>query len=82
MTASELAHRRIRNQLLAAHPFGRPDEMVRWLCAVQAQDFRAALWAVGRRLPGSTEVEVENALAEGRIVFREPHSPYGPGCIR
>jgi hypothetical protein len=40
--------------------------------AVQAQDYLAALWAVGVRMPGATEAGIELALAERRIVRTWP----------
>lgn len=43
-------------------------ELVKWLLAVQAQDPLAARWAVGARVPGTTERDVITALDEGRIV--------------
>lgn len=48
--------------------------MVRWLCAVQAQDYFGALWAIGVRLPPShgTEAAVEQAIAQRRIVRTWP----------
>jgi hypothetical protein len=43
-------------------------EVVRALGALQAQDYASALWAIGARLPGSTQNDVESAIAEHRIV--------------
>ncbi len=39
-----------------------------WMGAMQAQDFAMARWAVGVRLPGCTDEEVQRALAEARII--------------
>lgn len=39
---------------------------------MQAQDFRAALWAIGRRLPACTESDIRRAIAEARIVRTWP----------
>ena len=50
----------------------RPEDVVRRLGAMQAQDLRQALWAVGVRSAGATEAEVEAALAGGRIVRTWP----------
>ena len=46
--------------------------MVRWLGAVQAQDYPGALWAIGVRLPQATEAAVEQAIAQRRIVRTWP----------
>ncbi len=42
--------------------------MVRRLVAVQAQDFAGAKWAIGLRLRGVTEAEVERAFNAGEIL--------------
>jgi winged helix DNA-binding protein len=41
---------------------------VKWLSAVQAQDYAGAKWALGMRVPRSTDADVERAFAEGSIV--------------
>ena len=46
--------------------------MVRWLGAVQAQDYPGALWAIGVRLPNVTDAAVEQAIAQRRIVRTWP----------
>ena len=43
-------------------------DVVRALGAMQAQDYASALWAVGVRLPGSTQTDVERVIAEHRLV--------------
>lgn len=60
---------RLRNQWLVNSPAKSPHDVVsRFLC-VQAQDYLGALWAIGLRIPGCTEADVERALAE-RIIIR------------
>ncbi|MEZ0471613.1 winged helix DNA-binding domain-containing protein [Luteimonas salinilitoris] len=46
--------------------------VVRRLGAVQAQDYRASLWAVGSRTRAGTEADVERAIADARIVRTWP----------
>jgi hypothetical protein len=46
--------------------------VVRRLGAVQAQDYRASLWAVGVRMRAGTEADVERAIADARIVRTWP----------
>lgn len=65
---SEIARARLYNQQIAAAKFTKPEEIVEWFGAMQAQDYPMAKWAVGLRLPGSTETEVEKAIADGRIL--------------
>ncbi len=64
-----IAAARLDNHGIETARGGSPEEIVGWLGAVQAQDLRAALWAVGLRLPdASTATVVQEALNEGRIL--------------
>ena len=67
VTQGELIRLRLAAQQLAVRPESTPAGVVGRLGAVQAQDYRHALWAIGLRLPGSTEAAVEAALREGAI---------------
>jgi hypothetical protein len=58
----------LANQQLAQQRFTSPAAVVEWLGAVQAQDYAAAKWAVGQRLPASTDLQIEQAFAEGAIL--------------
>ncbi|MBL0911817.1 MAG: AlkZ family DNA glycosylase [Bacteroidia bacterium] len=68
MTASEICTLRLRNQALDAPVFSQPADVVAHMGAIQAQDHDMALWAVGIRLPGSTETLVRQALDDGLIL--------------
>jgi hypothetical protein len=70
--SGDLALRRIAAQRVSATTFTRPEQVVAWLGAVQAQDYLGALWAVGLRLKGARELDIERALAERRIVRTWP----------
>ncbi|HET9222256.1 MAG TPA: winged helix DNA-binding domain-containing protein [Roseiflexaceae bacterium] len=72
MTHINIALQRLVNQQVAEPTFTHPSQVVQWLGAVQAQDYLGALWAVGLRLPGATEQDVEQALAEKAIVRTWP----------
>lgn len=69
-----LGRSRLRSQSVspAAAGFRSPADVVRWMTAMQAQDFPAAKWAVGLRLPGSTDADIESALADRSIVRSWP----------
>jgi hypothetical protein len=41
---------------------------VGWLCAVQAQDYAGAKWAVGSRMRAATDADVERAFNAGAIL--------------
>jgi winged helix DNA-binding protein len=65
----DLAGRRLANQQLVQPRFTDAASLVRWFGAVQAQDYRGALWALGLRLPGATEAHVARAI-EARAIVR------------
>lgn len=52
--------------------FAAPGDVVRWFGAVQAQDYRGALWAVGQRTRAATEAAVERAIAARALVRSWP----------
>lgn len=68
MTDSILTRHRLAYQMIHQPRFTNPADMVRWLGAVQAQDFLAAKWALGLRLPGSTEADIEQSIADRSVV--------------
>jgi hypothetical protein len=64
----DIGRRRLGNQKLAGSAFRKPEDVVAWLGAVQAQDYPAAKWAVGLRTNGITDAEVERAFNKGTIL--------------
>ena len=60
--------RRLRAQRLTGAGFSRPEDVVGWLGAVQAQDYGPAKWSVGARTGRATDAAVEEAFAAGRIL--------------
>lgn len=64
--------RRLLSQGLGDRPLERPEDVVRHMGAMQAQDYAQALWAVAVRTPGATLTDVETAIAERRIVRTWP----------
>ncbi len=68
MTPNEIAKLRVLNQKLTQPDFRRAEELVQWMGAMQAQDFGMVKWAVGIRIPGSTEQSVEEAIRKGEII--------------
>jgi hypothetical protein len=69
---SSIAAQRLHNQQVAATSFTKPAEVVGWLGAMQAQDYLGTLWAVGLRLPHSTETQIERALQDRTLVRTWP----------
>jgi hypothetical protein len=67
-STTDIAGRRLEAQRLAGNPLDGPAEVVGWLGAVQAQDYPAAVWAVGQRTRGATAADVHRLFDEGAIV--------------
>jgi len=59
--------RRLREQRLAGPPAATPADVVRWLGAVQAQEFAEAKWSLAERGDG-TDDAVEASFARGEIL--------------
>ena len=72
MTSATLRRQRLLRQQLLAPQFSTPGALVRHFGAVQAQDYRGALWALGQRLPHAVEADVEAAIASRTIVRTWP----------
>src|SRR5436190_23697470 len=72
MTDLDIAWQRLHNQLVTQRTFDKPGDVVRWLGAVQAQDYPGALWAVGLRTRDATEAAIEQAIADRAIVRTWP----------
>jgi hypothetical protein len=68
MLFTDIPFYRLINQQLIGSKFKKPEDVVGYLGAVQSQDFFGAKWALGLRLPGSTDLEIEKAFNEGRIL--------------
>ena len=67
-TEIDVSHFRLLNTGLAISPFQSPEQVVRHLGAMQAQDFAAAKWSVGLRMQKATDVIVEKAFNEGKFL--------------
>ena len=72
MKPSGIASRRLIQQRISGRRFERPEQVVQWMGAVQAQDYRQALWAVGLRTLRATRTDVERAIEEREIVLTWP----------
>lgn len=68
MSNLDIAHQRLYNQLISRQTCERPEDVVQWLGAVQAQHYAAAKWALGLRMPGATDDMVEQAFTDGTIL--------------
>lgn len=68
MTNLDIINRRLNNQHLVGTPLEKPEEVVAWQGAVQAQDYAGAKWALGQRLRAADDAVVERAFNEGEIL--------------
>ncbi len=65
---TQIAERRLRAQRLVGDPFPTAVETVRWLGAVQSQDYAAAKWALGQRTAGVNDPDLDRLFDEGAIL--------------
>ncbi|WPP52877.1 winged helix DNA-binding domain-containing protein [Catalinimonas niigatensis] len=75
MTHTEIASQRLYHQQISKKAFERVEDVVRWMVAMQAQDYLASLWAIGLRTSQAdsiTEPMIEQAIAERKIVRTWP----------
>jgi hypothetical protein len=72
MINTDSACQRLVNQRIDGEKFEKPEEVVRWLGAIQAQDYLQSLWAIGLRLKSATVADIEQAILDGKIVRTWP----------
>src|SRR4051794_26673214 len=63
---------RLSGQQLARPRSADVAALVRWMGAVQAQDYAGSLWAMGLRLRGATQRHIEDAIGSRAIVRTWP----------
>jgi hypothetical protein len=68
MTNIEIARQRLNNQHIARQCFKKPEEVVNYLGALQAQDYAGAKWAIGLRMQKSSDAMIDKAMADGAII--------------
>jgi hypothetical protein len=68
MKTTDIIRMRLHNQQLTAAGFTTPKEIVGYMGAMQAQEYPLSKWAIGIRLPGSTEKTINRALDKGEIL--------------
>ena len=64
----DVLRQRLHNQKLSSSEIENPADVVRWMGAVQAQDYGAAKWALALRMRNATHAQIEEAFNEGRII--------------
>ncbi len=68
MTLSDISNLRLHNQKIEVTTFTKPNEVVSWMGAMQAQDFTMSKWAIGQRMLDATDETIEAALNDGLII--------------
>jgi len=72
MMDRDIASQRLFNQRIAGKQFEKPEEVVRWMGALQAQDYQQSLWAIGLRTQLGTVAAIEQAIADRKILRTWP----------
>lgn len=72
MEHPEIARLRLLNQRIAGPKCADPAAVVRWMGALQAQDYGQAMWAVGIRMQAPSLAAVGQALAAHQLVLTWP----------
>ena len=68
MAVAAIGLRRLASQRVSAGRFEHAADVVRWLGALQAQDYHQAIWAIGSRMQAGTVAKVERAIDERQVV--------------
>lgn len=68
MNLTEVAKIRLKSQHIVGGKYKKVKDIVQWMCAMQAQDFAMAKWAIGVRLPGSTIKQIETSIDKAEII--------------
>lgn len=68
MTSTDIINYRLVNQQIAETKFTKPQEIVAWMGAMQAQEYAMAKWAIGVRLPHATDQTIEQAIDDAKII--------------
>lgn len=67
-TKNDISAIRLLNQQIADSKFEKVKDLVAWMGAMQAQDFNMMKWAVGIRIPESTNQSFLEAFNKGEII--------------
>jgi hypothetical protein len=68
MTPVDITQQRLQNQRLVGTSFAKPDEVVSWLGAVQAQEYPGAKWGLAQRTNGLSDAAIDQAFVAGTLL--------------
>ena len=80
MKTLDIAIERLKNQRLDSPDLKKAVDVVRWLGAVQAQDYYAAKWALGIRMRTATDQGLEKAFGCRRNTANSRHASHLAFC--
>jgi hypothetical protein len=72
MEEQSIPYRRLFNLHITGGKLDRTEQVVKKLGALQAQDYHQALWAIGLRSQFSTVTDIEQTIADRKIVLTWP----------
>lgn len=65
---NQISNSRLISQKIQSPDSKKPEEIVRWMGAMQAQDYSMAKWAIGVRLNDVAQKAVEESIDNGEII--------------
>lgn len=68
MKTADIILHRLHHQQIVNPAFQKPEQLVEWMVAMQAQEYAMAKWAIGLRLPAAADAMVETAFNKGLIL--------------
>jgi hypothetical protein len=72
MKEQSIPYRRLFNLQITGGQLDRPEQVVKQLGALQAQDYHQVLWAIGLRTQFSTAMDIEQTIADRKIILTWP----------
>jgi len=68
MNINNISQIRLKSQQIISTKLKTVKELVGWMCAMQAQDFAMAKWAIGVRVRNLKEEAIEESFNNGEIL--------------
>lgn len=68
MTSRDIVYQRLINQGLIHSTFTSVESLVRHMGCIQSQDFAGAKWAIGNRVNGITEADIDKLFSAGKLL--------------
>jgi hypothetical protein len=68
MNDRDIIRLRLASQQLTRSDFTKAEDLVRWMGCIQAQDYGAAKWAIGNRIKGIADSDIESEFNNGKIL--------------